>query len=145
MHVRASSVHVCAWCDAWCVPSVCLGGAWHGIVRHKLGKVCKTHTQWLKHGTQVQSRVFPKIGTHLSPNQYKNVNWTFWQTLGMQHCTTWMGNAWTHRKMPQYKCKMPQGANTDTQIWNRIQPNQNFEKILLKNHEPNPFFENPQF
>ena len=68
----ASSVLMCAWGDAWCVPNVCLGGAWHGIVRHKLGKVCKTHTQWSKHGNQVQSRVFPKIGTYLSPNQYKN-------------------------------------------------------------------------
>ena len=47
--------------------------------------------------------------------------------------------------MPQYMFKMPQGANTDTHKPNGTQPNQNFEKILLKNHEPNPFFENPQF
>ena len=47
--------------------------------------------------------------------------------------------------MPQYKLKMPQGANTDTHRPNGTQPNQNFEKILLKKHEPNPFFENPQF
>ena len=24
-------MHVCARGDAWCVPNVCLGGAWHGI------------------------------------------------------------------------------------------------------------------
>ena len=141
VHLVCMCVHVCAWGDAWCVPNVCLGDAWHGIVRHKLGKVCKTHTQWSKHGNQVQSRVFPKIGTHLSPKQYKNVTWTFWQTLGMQHCTTWMGNAWTHRKMPQYRFKMPQRANIVTHRSNGTKPNQNFEKNLLKIKVPNPFFE----
>ena len=50
-----------------------------------------------------------------------------------------------HRKMPQYMFKMPQGANTYTHRPNGTQPNQNFENILLKNHKPNPFFENPQF
>ena len=47
--------------------------------------------------------------------------------LGMQHCTTWMGNAWTHANMPKYKFKMPQGANIDTHRSNGTQPNQNFE------------------
>ena len=138
-------VHLVCMCVHEVMHGVCLGGAWHGIVRHKLGKVCKTNTQWSKHGNQVQSRVFLNLGTHLSSNQYKNVTGTFWQTLGMQHCTTWMDNAWTHKKMPQYKFKMPQGANIDTHRPNGTRPNQNFENILLKNHEPNPFFENPQF
>ena len=47
--------------------------------------------------------------------------------------------------MPQYKVRMPQGANIDTHRPNRTQPNQNFERILLKNHEPNPCSKNPQF
>ena len=41
--------------------------------------------------------------------------------------------------------KMPQGANTDTYRPNRTQPNQNFEKILVKIKNPNPFLKNPQF
>ena len=48
-------------------------------------------------------------------------------------------------KMPQYKFKMPQRANTDMHRPNGTQPNQNFEKILLKKHEPNPCSKNPQF
>ena len=63
----------------------------------------------------------------------------------MQHYTTWMENVWKDRNMPQYKFKMPQGTNIDTYKWNGTQANKNFEKFLLKNHEPNPFFKNPQF
>ena len=66
-------VHLVCMCVHEVMHGVCLDDAWQGIVRHKLGKVCKTHTQLSKHGNQVQSRVFPKIGTHLSPKQYKNV------------------------------------------------------------------------
>ena len=65
-----------------------------------LGKVCKTHTQLSKHGNQVQSRVFPNIGTHLGPIQHKNPTWAFCQTQSMQHYKTLMENAWTHVKMP---------------------------------------------
>ena len=45
------------------------------MARHgeaQLGKVCKAHTQRSKDIKQVQSRVNPKIGTHLSPKQLKN-------------------------------------------------------------------------
>ena len=50
------------------------------------------------------------------------------------------------KKMPQYKLKMPQGANTRTNISNKTQPNQDFERNLQKNKKiPNPFSKNPQF
>ena len=129
-----------AWGDAWCVPSVYLGDAWQGMVRHKLGKVCKTHTQWSKYVKQVQSRVNSNNGTQLSPKHHKNVTWAFCQTHGMQHYNIPMGNAWTHGNMPKYRFKMPQGANTNTHKTNGTQPNQNFEKDLPKNKVPNPFF-----
>ena len=45
------------------------------MARHgeaQLGKVCKTHTQGSKHVKQIQSKVNPNTGTHLSPNKLKN-------------------------------------------------------------------------
>ena len=110
------------------------------MVRHKLGKVCKTNTQWSKHVKQVQSRVNSNNGTQLSPKHHKNVTWAFCQTHGMQHYNIPMGNAWTQENMPKYKFKIPQGANTDTHKTNGTQSNQNFEKDLPKNKVPNPFF-----
>ena len=38
--------------------------------------------------------------------------------------------------MPQYKHKLPQGANTRTNISNKTQPNQDFERNLHKNKKP---------
>ena len=109
------------------------------------GKVCKTHTYWSKHVKHVQSRVNPSNGTHISPIQHKNATWAFCQTLNMQHCKTPMDNAWTYVKMPKYKSKMPQGANTDTHKPNGTQPNKNFEKFLLKIKNPNPFLKSLNF
>ena len=40
---------------------------------------------------------------------------------------------------------MPQGANTDTHRPNGTQPNQNFEKSLVKIKNPKPFLKNSQF
>ena len=118
----------------------------HGMaLRHKLGNVCKTHTQLSKHVKHVQSRVNPNIWTHLSPIQHKNVTWTFCQTLSMQHCTTWMNNAWTQRNLPKYKCKMPQGAHTNTHEPNGTQPNQNLKKFWLKSRIPTLFRKIPNF
>ena len=130
---------VCMWC-AWCVPRWCM--ARHGEAQ--LGKLCKTRTQRSKHVKQVQSRVNPKIGTHLSPNQLKNVTWAFYQAHGMQHYTTHVGNAWTYENMPKYKIKLTQGANTDTNKSNRAKPNQDFVKSLPKTNKPNPFFRKSQ-
>ena len=126
---------------AWGVHGVCLGDAWQGMVRHKLEKVCKTHTQWSKHAKQVQSRVNPNNGTQLSPKHHKNVTWAFCQTHGMQHYNIPIGNAWPHGNMPKYRYKMPQGANTDTHKTNGTQPSQNFENICPKTKFPTPFFE----
>ena len=47
--------------------------------------------------------------------------------------------------MPQYMLKLPQGANTDTQMANGTQPNQDFRNIFTKIKNPNPFLKNPQF
>ena len=41
--------------------------------------------------------------------------------------------------------KMPHGTNIDTHRLNGTQPNQNFEKYLVKIMNPNPFSKNPQF
>ena len=97
---------MCVWC-AWGVHGVCLGDALQGMVRHGEAKCVKTHTQRSKHVKQVQSRVNPKFGTHLSPKQLKNATWAFYQTHGMQHYTTQMSNAWTYENMPKYKFKLP--------------------------------------
>ena len=51
--------------------------------------------------------------THLSSIQPKNVIWTFCQTPNMQQFIKTIKNAWTWWKMPQYKFKLPQGANTN--------------------------------
>ena len=94
---------------------------------------------------QVQSKVNPNNGTQLSPKHHKNVIKAFCQTHGMQQCKLPISNARTHGYMPKYKFKMPQGANTDTQPTNGTQPNQNFEKIMLKSKFPTPFSKNPLF
>ena len=47
--------------------------------------------------------------------------------------------------MPQYKLKMPQGANTDAQTINGTQPNQRFWRIFTKTKNSNPISKNPQF
>ena len=47
--------------------------------------------------------------------------------------------------MPQYKIRMPHGANIDTQRSNGTQPNKNFEKKFTKIRTPTQFFKNPQF
>ena len=43
--------------------------------------------------------------------------------------------------MPQYKFKLPQGANTDAQIPNGTQPNQRIEKKNSQNLETQPNFQ----
>ena len=47
--------------------------------------------------------------------------------------------------MPQYNLKMPQGANTDTQMVNGTQPNQDFGKISQKLRTPTHFQKIPNF
>ena len=120
---------VCMWC-AWCMLR------WY-VARHgeaQLGKVCKTHIQGSKYVKQIQSRVNPNTGTHLSPNKLKNATWAFFQTFGMQHYTTHMGNAWTYENMPKYKLKLLQRAKhiynqdkwgtTQSRFWNFFVQNQ---------------------
>ena len=41
--------------------------------------------------------------------------------------------------------KLPQRANTNTNIANRTQPNQNFERNFHNFKNLNPFSKNPQF
>ena len=47
--------------------------------------------------------------------------------------------------MPQYKFKLPQGANTDAQIPNGTQPNQRIEKKFTKFRNPTQFSKIPNF
>ena len=106
-----------------------------------MDKVCKIHTHWPKQGKKDQSRVNSIIGTQLSPIQHKNVT-----GHSVKHlvCNSNF-QLWTmhehEKKMPQYKHKLPQGANTRTNIANKTQPNQDFERNLHKNKKPQPIFE----
>ena len=48
-------------------------------------------------------------------------------------------------KMPQYKFKLPQGANTDAQTPNGTQSNQRIEKKFTKFRNPTQFSKIPNF
>ena len=137
-------VHVLCMCVQQVMHGVYLEDALHGIVRHKMGTVCKTHTLWPKHVKHVQARVNPSTRTHLSPIQHK-MSQTFCQTFSMQQWTTPMKNAWTLVKMPQYMFRMPHRANTNTHRSNGTQPNHNFEKTFTKTWTPTHFRKIPNF
>ena len=122
------------------MPSVCLGGAWHGMAWHKMGTVCKTHTLWPKHGKHVQSRVTPSTGTHLSPIHHKMSLERFVKHLACSRAQ----HKWT---MHEHKWK---SLNTllechtgPTQIHKDqigLSPIKILE-IFSQNHEPLPIFE----
>ena len=42
---KLATVHVCASIVHEVMYDGCLGDAWQGMMRNRLGKVCKTHTQ----------------------------------------------------------------------------------------------------
>ena len=133
-------VHLVCMCVHEVMHGVCLSGAWHGIVRHKMGTVCKTHTHWPKHVKHVQLRVNPNIGTHLSPIQHKMPLEHFVKHLA---CNTAL-HEWTmHEHIEKclntwLKChKGPTQIHTNQMGYNPIK----ILKQFSQNQELQPFFE----
>ena len=120
------------------MPKVCTMCARHGIwEQSELNTAKKCETRSNKENSSKE--------THLSSIQPKNVSWTFYRTPNMQQFIKTIKNAWTWWKMPQYKFKLPQGANIDAQTPNGTQPNQRIENFFTKIETKPNFWKSPIF
>ena len=100
-----------------------------------MGKVCKTHKHWPKHGKHDQSWV--QFNAKMSLRHY------------VKHLTcNRVHNLWKmheyNEKLPRYMLNLPYGANIRTIIANGAQPNQNFGKFFTNLRTPTHFQKIPK-